>query len=120
MALVAGALLVLALTRIGPHLVMMTVLCIIGVTGILSPAEALSGVSNSGVITVAAIFVVAAGTHVAGGGDLLVSRLLFGQSGEKEPGFDGYCHHCHFIICAATILVMPIVMEMTAKNRSES
>lgn len=76
LALAAGALLVLALTRIGPHLVMMTVLCILGVTGILSPAEALSGFSNSGVITVAAMFVVAAGIHATGGVDLLVNRLL--------------------------------------------
>lgn len=76
LALTLGALLVLATTRIGPHLVMMVVLSILSVTGILTATEALSGFSNSGVITVAAMFVVAAGLHSSGGIDLLVNRFL--------------------------------------------
>lgn len=71
-----GALLVLILTRIGPHLVMMAVLTLLSVLGILSPGEALSGFSNSGLITVAAMFVVAAGIHSSGGVDLLVNKVL--------------------------------------------
>ena len=76
LALTLGALLILATTRIGPHLVMMVVLSILSVTGILTATEALSGFSNSGVITVAAMFVVAAGLHGSGGIDLLVNRFL--------------------------------------------
>ena len=45
-------------------------------TGILTASEALSGFSNSGLITVAAMFVVAAGIHGSGGVDLLVNKLL--------------------------------------------
>ncbi|WP_461519066.1 SLC13 family permease [Porticoccus sp.] len=76
LTLTVGALLVLALSRIGPHLVMMVVLIILSLSGILTSSEALAGFSNSGVITVAAMFVVAAGIHSTGGIDLLVNRLL--------------------------------------------
>lgn len=76
LALTFGALIVLTATRIGPHLVMMCVLTLLVVTGILTAPEALAGFSNSGLITVAAMFVVAAGVHNSGGVDLLVTRLL--------------------------------------------
>ena len=78
--LTAGALLLLVLTRLGPHLVMMGVLTILSAAGILNAGEALSGFSNSGLITVAAMFIVAAGIHGSGGVDLLVNKLL-GQPG---------------------------------------
>ncbi|WP_151703179.1 SLC13 family permease [Nitrincola alkalilacustris] len=74
--LVIGALATLIFTRIGPHLVMTAVLIILSVTGILNPAEALSGFSNPGLITVAAMFVVAAGIHHSGGIDIVVKYLL--------------------------------------------
>lgn len=71
-----GALIVLVLTRIGPHFVMMGVLTILSIMGILTSKEALAGFSNEGLITVAAMFVVAAGIHASGGIDLLVNKLL--------------------------------------------
>src|SRR5690606_14893609 len=40
------------------------------------PSEAFSGFSNQGMLTVAAMFVVAAGIHGSGGVDLLVNHLL--------------------------------------------
>lgn len=76
LALTVGALLTLVFTRIGPHLVMMAVLTILSALGILSGNEALAGFSNSGLITVAAMFVVAAGIHSSGGVDLLVNKVL--------------------------------------------
>lgn len=76
LALTGGALCILTLTRIGPHLVMMAVLTILSAFGILSGSEALAGFSNSGLITVAAMFVVAAGIHGSGGIDLLVNKVL--------------------------------------------
>src|SRR5690606_11174086 len=72
----AAALCVLVMTRIGPHFVMMGVLTILSVFGVLSAEEALIGFSNSGLITVAAMFVVAAGIHSSGGIDLLVHKVL--------------------------------------------
>lgn len=69
-------LLALIFTRVGPHLIMAGALTILSVTGILSSADALSGFSNSGLITVAGMFVVAAGMHASGAIDLLVNTLL--------------------------------------------
>jgi len=74
--LTLSSLLLLALTRIGPHLVMMASLTILSALGILDSSEALAGFSNSGLLTVAAMFVVAAGVHQSGGVDLLVDKLL--------------------------------------------
>ena len=74
--LTVGTLLVLSLTRLAPHLVMMGALIILSALGILTAGEALSGFSNSGLMTVAAMFVVAAGIHASGGIDLLVNRVL--------------------------------------------
>jgi di/tricarboxylate transporter len=76
LGLTLGVLALLITTRLAPHMVLMAALTIISVTGILSPAEALGGFSNSGLITVAAMFAVAAGLHASGGIDLLVNRLL--------------------------------------------
>lgn len=66
----------LIFTNVRPHIVMMAALTIFSATGILTPSEALSGFSNSGLITVAAMFMVAAGIHSSGGVDILVNRVL--------------------------------------------
>ena len=71
-----SALLTLMFSRIAPHMVMMGVLTILSVVGILDAKEALSGFSNSGLITVASMFVIAAGIHASGGIDLLVNMAL--------------------------------------------
>lgn len=76
LALMAGALATLVLTRVGPHLVMMGVLLVLSLTGVLTSKEAFAGFSNDGVLTVAAMFVVAQGIHASGGVDLLVKYLL--------------------------------------------
>ncbi|RNF49066.1 TRAP transporter large permease subunit [Marinomonas hwangdonensis] len=76
LALTMTALVVLSLTRISPHVVMMGVMTILSALGILSATEALAGFSNSGLITVAAMFVVAAGVYGSGGVDLLVNKVL--------------------------------------------
>lgn len=76
LALTAGVLGVLITTRLAPHVVLMSALTILSVTGVLTPSEALGGFANSGLITVAAMFAVAAGLHASGGIDLLVNRLL--------------------------------------------
>lgn len=76
LGLCVAVLVILTFTRIGSHLVMVAALTLLSVTGILTSEEALSGFSNSGLITVAAMFVVAAGMHASGAIDLLVNRLL--------------------------------------------
>lgn len=74
--LCVAALLTLTFTRIGPHLVMIAALTVLSVSGILTADEALQGFSNSGLITVAGMFVVAAGMHASGAIDLLVNHVL--------------------------------------------
>ncbi len=76
LGLTFSTLLVLLSTRLSPHLVLVAALTLLSVSGVLTPAEALSGFSNPALITVAAMFVVAAGLHSSGGIDLLVNKFL--------------------------------------------
>jgi di/tricarboxylate transporter len=76
LGLTLGVLTTLIVTRLSSHVVLMAALAILSVTGVLSPSEALAGFSNPGLITVAAMFAVAAGLHASGGIDLLVNRFL--------------------------------------------
>lgn len=71
-----GVLMVLIFTRLAPHYVLMGALTILSTSGVLTASEALSGFSNSGLVTVATMFVVAAGLHASGGIDLMVNKLL--------------------------------------------
>ncbi|MFO7530805.1 MAG: SLC13 family permease [Marinobacter sp.] len=70
------ALLLMSSGRFAPHMVMMGVLVVLSVSGLISPEQALAGFSNTGLITVVALFVVASGIHHSGGVDLLVRHLL--------------------------------------------
>lgn len=76
LSLTVGVLVTLMLTRLPPYLVVMAVLTVFSALGILTPAEALAGFSNQGLITVAAMFIVAAGINASGGVDLLVNHIL--------------------------------------------
>lgn len=76
LALCVGTLTTLIVTRIKPHLVMMAGLTVLSVFGILSTEDVLAGFSNQGLITVAAMFIVAAGMYSSGAVDLLVHHIL--------------------------------------------
>jgi di/tricarboxylate transporter len=76
LALVAATLATLVFTRLAPDLVLMGVLVLLLVSGTLEAPAALIGFSNSGVITVAALFVVAAGLRSTGAVDVLVERFF--------------------------------------------
>lgn len=71
-------------SRFSPDVVLMGALLLLSISGVLNPAEALSGFSNSGLITVAAMFVVAAGIRASGGVDLVVNRILGRPKGERR------------------------------------
>ncbi|MDT8406283.1 MAG: SLC13 family permease [Methylococcales bacterium] len=64
------------LTRFSSDMVMMTALTTLGLTGILDSQQALAGFSNAGLITVAAMLVIAAGIRESGGVDWVVDKLL--------------------------------------------
>lgn len=75
-AVTVGVLLTLSFTRVRPHIAMLTALTLLLATGVIDSGQALAGFSNSGLITVAAMFIVAAGLHASGGVDILVNALL--------------------------------------------
>ena len=75
-AVTLGVLITLISTRLAPHVVLMSALATLSLSGVLTPGEALAGFANPGLATVAATFAVAAGLHASGGIDLLVNRLL--------------------------------------------
>ena len=74
--LTVAVLLVLVFSKAKPHFVMMSALTLLSVTGILSIEESLAGFSNPGLITVAAMFVLAAGVYASGGIDLIVNTFF--------------------------------------------
>ncbi|WP_188750920.1 SLC13 family permease [Marinobacterium zhoushanense] len=73
---VGSVLIALALTSIPADLILMAALAFLAISGILTPAEALVGFSNSGVITIATLYVVAAGLKETGAVQWVASRLL--------------------------------------------
>lgn len=76
LGIVLGAALSLAVTKLAPDLVLAGAVTVLLTLGILTPTEALAGMSNEGMITVAALFVVAAGLQQTGGVDLLTRPIL--------------------------------------------
>jgi di/tricarboxylate transporter len=71
-ACVAG----LMLTRISPDMVLLGGLALLTVCGVLSPEEAFRGFGNEGLVTIAALFIVAEGLRRTGGMNFLGQKLL--------------------------------------------
>jgi len=71
----------LIFTSIGPDTVLTGGLTLLLVSGIISPSEALSGLSNEGMVTVAVLYVVVAGVRATGGTDLIMRQILGRPSG---------------------------------------
>ncbi|SEI38104.1 TrkA-C domain-containing protein [Allopseudospirillum japonicum] len=76
LGVVAATLVTLIVTRLTPDLVLMAALTLLSISGILSAQEAFAGFANTGLITVALMFVIAAGIRASGGVDLIVNHLL--------------------------------------------
>lgn len=66
----------LVVTRIPPDVVFMGGLTVLLVSGVLSPSDALSGLSNEGMVTVAVMYVIVAGLKHTGGIAWIVSAVL--------------------------------------------
>lgn len=76
LAVLISALVLLAATRIAADIVLVAGLIVLLLAGVIAPEQAFSGFSNTGVITIAALFVVVAGLRNTGVTQLLVARLL--------------------------------------------
>ena len=64
--ILAAAVVLFLSDRVRPDLVALIVMVALGVTGVLTPQEAFSGLSRSAVITILAIFVLAHGLEATG------------------------------------------------------
>lgn len=76
LAVVGSAVALLISTRRGPDAVLVGALAILLVLGILDPREALGGLANEGVVTLAALFGVASGLRETGAMDWIAHGLL--------------------------------------------
>jgi len=77
----------LVITRVSADLVLMAALAFLLITGILGPAEALAGFANPGVITVATLYVVAAGLKETGAVQWIARALLGHPRTERGAQF---------------------------------
>lgn len=73
---IAAVLLLLVFSKLAADVVLMLALVVLVISGILSPGEALIGFSNPGVMTIATLYVVAAGLKETGAVQWIASRLL--------------------------------------------
>jgi di/tricarboxylate transporter len=76
LALLVAALILLAVKNYPADAIFTGILTIIIVFGIVSPAEALVGFSNQGMLTVAALYIVATGLRETGAVQLIIKTLL--------------------------------------------
>ena len=79
----ATVLALMAANRVGTDVVLCGGLALLVALQIVSPAEALSGLANEGMVTVGVLFIVAAGLRETGGMSLIASRLLGRSQSER-------------------------------------
>lgn len=78
LGLVVALFLLLAFTSLAPDIVLIAGVVVLILTGILLPAEALAGLSNEGMATVAVLYIVGAGVRETGGVDW-IAKSVFGR-----------------------------------------
>ncbi len=66
----------LIFSQVTPDVILIGAVALLLLTGILTPGEALSGMSNEGMISVGVLFVVGAGVRETGGVDFIAQRLF--------------------------------------------
>jgi di/tricarboxylate transporter len=76
LGLVAALFVLLTFSSLAPDLVLMLGVAVLLVLGILTPAEALGGLANEGMVTVGILFIIGAGVRETGGVDWIASRLF--------------------------------------------
>lgn len=83
-AVLAGVFLTLAATSVAADMAMLAGLTVLLMAGVLSPGEALSGMSNEGMITVGVLYVVVTGLQQTGCMAMVASRLFGRPSGTVD------------------------------------
>jgi di/tricarboxylate transporter len=111
----------LVLTRIGPDLVMLGGVTLLLTAGVLKPDEALAGFANESVVTVAALFVVAAGVRETGAIVPLAERVLGWPKSLLSAQARAMCPSAAisaFINNTPLVaMLLPVVSDWARKNR---
>ena len=84
LAVVALCVTTLAVTRFAADVVMVVGVTLLLLAGIVTPAEALSGLANEGMVTVGVLFVVVAGLRETGAIEWTIQRVLGRPSGLRD------------------------------------
>ena len=87
MAVVTACFVALAWNRVAPDVTMAGGLTLLLVAGVITPREALAGLANEGMVTVAVLYIVVAGIRDTGGLDWIVHRLLGRPRSEPHAQF---------------------------------
>ncbi|WP_309544621.1 SLC13 family permease [Alkalilimnicola ehrlichii] len=74
--IVFGSVVLMSVSRIGPELILLGAVVLLTTLGILTPEAAVAGFANTGLITVALMFVIVAGIRETGGINFLVTHVL--------------------------------------------
>jgi len=99
-------------------------LTLLALFGIITPTEALSGFSNPAMLTVAALFVVAAGLRESGALDNLARRMLGHPQGERRAltrllvpiaGMSAFLNNTTIVAMG-----MPVVVDWCRKHRQSA
>jgi di/tricarboxylate transporter len=76
LGVVFGCVALMMVSRVGPELILLGGVVVLASAGVLTPEQAVEGFANTGLITVALMFVIVAGIRETGGIDYLVSHVL--------------------------------------------
>ncbi len=83
-ATIVAVFVIIAVTSVPLYMTILGGVTLLMVGGIITPQEALAGFSNEGMVTVAALFIVAAGLTETGAIPAVIQRILGRPSGERS------------------------------------
>ena len=76
LAVVGLVFVLLTISTLGPDIVLMGAVVLLVAAGVLTPSDAIAGLSNEAMVVVAILFIVSAGIRETGGIDWLAQRIL--------------------------------------------
>lgn len=121
LAVIASCFCALACSRASPDVTMTGGLTLLLVSGILTPQEALSGLANEGMVTVAVLYAVVAGVRDTGGLEWIVQWLLGRPRTERgaqarlmgqAAGLSAFLNNTPVVA-----LLVPAVQDWAKRNR---
>lgn len=121
LAILAGALALFVTERIRMDVVALMVLSALALTGLVSPAEAVSGFSNPAVVTVWAMFILSEGLMRAGIGDI-IGRNLLRSAGQSEARLIGVIMLVAGVLSGImnntgiAALMLPVVVDVARRS----